>query len=123
MATKTQLTIVMAIHAIARIHFYETSQGGMTEPIVPIPNARVPRFGAFFQIGDALYDGWVLTPLGQIDKTGRIDPGRTFDLPLVFLFPERALPSLQVGSKFFVKTSGIIAEAEIIEIPEQHSLH
>jgi hypothetical protein len=113
----------MAIHAIARIHFYETSQGGMTEPIVPIPNARVPRFGACFQIGDAQYGGWVLTPSEQIGPAGKIDPGQTFNLPLVFAFPENVIPILRVGLKFFVTTSGIIADAEILEILEQHSLH
>jgi hypothetical protein len=77
---------------------------------------KAPYLGCPTEIGDKFHDARVIT------NSVPIEPGHTYTLPILFLYPDLVRPKLSVGLKFLLKKGFRLnyGEAEILEICEEN---
>jgi len=109
------------IDAIVKVHFYQgrppkkvDGQWSYADGLYQTFNN--PSFGCPVKIGDSFHDARFL------NNSTPIEPGQTYTLPIMFLWPDLVRPKLTVGLRFLLKNGFVLSygEAEVLEICEEN---
>jgi hypothetical protein len=87
---------------VARVRFYETSEGGRAGP------TPSDKFGCLLVVGGSSFDCRLL-----LSATGAIHPGQSATVPIKLLDPQLVKDLLGVGSRFLLRDGRVIGEGEV----------
>jgi len=90
---------------LAKVYLYPTDQGGRKSPT---PSNYI-GFPCYFE--GNYYDCRLL-----LDGIGSISPGDTVDVPIIFLYSEKIMTLLKIGSKFKLWEGGFKGEGVVLKI-------
>lgn len=94
----------MKHHIKAEVSFKTTAEGGRQGP------TPSDRFGCMLGIEGKYFDCLIL-----VSECGPIAPGERKVVPIVFLYPELAMPLAVVGTRFVLREHKEIAHGTVIE--------
>ncbi len=93
--------------AIIEVMFLTTEEGGRKSPVF---DADKGRYRPIFEIDGQCHCGCFLGPAGCMEF------GKTYEAPVIFLWPELVIPKLFEGKTFTIRESKKVATAKVIRI-------